>query len=126
MHDSAIMIAKIMAPFLIILGIWFLVCKDFLAKLRASSDKARGILYFAALMNLLVGLIIVNFYNVWVWDMTLSVTLLGWYATIRGLYMLFMPDRFLEGKSLNKGIMKVYGFLPLIWGIILLWTIFQG
>ncbi len=122
MVDSAIIIAKVMGPFLVILGLWFLFCQDFLTKLRTSTDKAMGILYLAAVLNVLIGLIIIVGYNVWNWNIYLAVTLLGWFSLLRGLHMLFTPGKFLGNKKPGGIIMKIYGILPLVWGVILVWV----
>lgn len=122
METSAIMIAKVMGPFLIILGIWFLFCKEFLSQLVVSG---RGVLYLGGVINVLLGLIIITSYNVWNWNIFIFVTLLGWAALLRGLYMLFTPDNFMDTKQVGGFFLKIYGILPLIWGIILTWIAYK-
>jgi hypothetical protein len=122
MVESAIYIARVMGPFLIILGIWFLFCQDFLTKLRISGEKAQGILYLGGVLNLLIGLLIIVAYNVWEMNIFLVVTLLGWFAVLRGIYMLFMPANFLGWKKPGGFIFKIYGMLPMVWGIFLLFA----
>ncbi|MBS0629272.1 MAG: hypothetical protein JSS30_03500 [Verrucomicrobia bacterium] len=120
MHESAVMIAKIMGPFLVIVGLWFLFCQDLLTKLRLSSEKNFGILYVAAVINVLIGLTIVAFYNVWALNWAITVTVLGWFAVVRGIYMMFFPGKFFGTKQPGGLVLKVYGLLPLIWGALLL------
>lgn len=122
MVASAITIAKIMGPFLIILGLWLLLCKESLVKLRSSSDKSFGILYLAGCMNMLIGLVIIVNYNVWDLSLLLAVTLLGWYSLFRGIFILFMPGKFLGSKKPGTLMLTMYGLLPLVWGVILTWA----
>ena len=124
MH-AAVMIAKVMGPLLIILGLWFLFCQEFLTKMRVTAEKAPGPLYVAGVINLILGLIIITGFNVWHWNIFLSVTLLGWFLTLRGIYMLFMPGKFFGTKPPGGLILKIYGIVPLVWGCILLWAAYK-
>lgn len=114
------MIARVMGPLLVLLGFWFLFFQKTVTELRKTSTTA--VIYLAGVINLIIGVIIIVGYPVWSLDIFLSVTLLGWFAALRGVYMVYMPHHFLGTKPPGGFVLKIYGILPLVWGIILIYA----
>lgn len=120
--ESAMMLARVFGPFLGILGLWMLLYGDNVVKIMTAIKNSPAALYASAVFNLLIGLFIINMYNVWVWDVFFFVTLLGWAMFIRGLFALFMPQVVVKSVMTKGTWMKTMGIIPFVWGLILTWT----
>ena len=120
--ESAMMLARVFGPFLGILGLWMLLYGDNVVKIMASMKGSPCALYTSAVFNLLIGLFIINMYNVWVWDVFFFVTLLGWVMFLRGVFALFMPQVVVKAVMTKGNWMKTMGIIPFVWGLILTWT----
>ncbi len=121
MFSNAILIAMIFGPFLTILGIWMLTHRDALVKSYTSIKGTPSVMYLRSSFNLLLGLYIINMYNMWVRDASLIVTLLGWAIFLRGLVTLFAPEYALKAGMSDQKMLHLRGILPLIWGLLLIW-----
>jgi hypothetical protein len=93
--------------------------KDLMKEFQASTTNV----FYGGLACLAIGFPLVIFYNVWGWNSSLIITIIGWIALIKGLALLMFP---LQTMRLYKGVLKKengtyisYGILVL--GIILLY-----
>lgn len=120
--ESAMMLARVFGPFLGILGLWMLLYGDNVVKIMTAMKNSPSALYASAVFNLLIGLFIINAYNVWIWDVFFFITLLGWVMFIRGLLGLFMPQAIVKGVMTKGNWMKTMGIIPFVWGLILTWV----
>ena len=120
--DSAIMLARVFGPFLGILGLWMLLYGDNVVKIMASVKGSPNAQYCSAVFNLLIGIFIINAYNVWDWNVFFFVTLLGWAMFLRGVLALFMPQLIVQWLMTRSTWMKTMGIIPFVWGLILTWT----
>ncbi len=94
-----------------------------MVKVCASIKATPGVLYVMGVMNLLVGLMVINMYNVWMMDMTLLVTLVGWFLLLKGLVSFFFPQLLLKQKASAKNF-SFRGLIALVWGFFLCWSAF--
>ena len=76
------------------------------------------------MINMLIGLVIVNMYNVWMWHPAVLVSLLGWVLLIRGILILYIPQLIIRYTMTNHMVMRAIGLIPLIWGLALWWFAF--
>ena len=119
--DSAMMVASIFGPLLGIVGLWMLLYGDNVVKITTSMKNSPAAQYASAFYNLLLGLFIINAYNVWDWNVFFFVTLLGWAMFIRGVLGLFMPQLVVQWFMTRSAWMKTMGIIPFVWGLILTW-----
>lgn len=120
--ETGIWLAKVFGPYLAIIGLWMLLYGENFVKIMTSIRNSPSGVYFSAVINMLVGLVIINMFNMWMWDMTFFVTLLGWVLFIRGLLGLFAPHLLHKVFMNNQNFMKVVGIIPFIWGLLLIWA----
>jgi hypothetical protein len=118
---SALIIAKTFGPFLAIVGLWMLLFGDNVAKIMTAIKNSPGAQYASALLLLLIGLFLINSYNVWMANMLIFVTLLGWVAFIRGVLGLYMPQLMVSVFLSNRKWNRFFGIIPRVWGLILIW-----
>lgn len=121
--QNAIWLASVFGPFLMILGIWMLFYHDNMVKIGHSFKNVPGLCYVASIINILVGLTALVMFNEWIIDLSLLVTLFGWFILIRGIMGLFIPDVLIK-LATDTGWMKIKGIVPLIWGFGLCWLAF--
>jgi hypothetical protein len=122
--QSAMWLASIFGPFLMILGIWMLFYHANMMKVITSIKGTPGVMYVLGMWNLLIGLTILSQFNMWMWGLSLLVTILGWVMLIRGLMYYFMPHYILSKKMTTGNCLKVKGIVLLIWGFGLCWLAF--
>lgn len=122
--SDAVNLAAIFGPFLTIMGLWMLLYIDNLTQVYSSVKNSPGCLYILGLINLLLGLVIINTYNEWQADLTLLVTLLGWVTLFRGLLFFFIPQLIVKTTALKKKTLQYIGTIPLVWGLLLSWFAF--
>lgn len=121
--ENPMWMASIFGPFLIIVSLWILFYRENTIKFMSSCKNTPGVFCLWGIMNLLIGLTVLSIYNLWVWDLSLLVTLFGWLQLIRGLLVLFLPQAVIK-MSTHKTWMSVGGVISLIWGICLSWLAF--
>lgn len=112
-------LASIFGPYLTILGLWMLLYNENLVKIVASIKSTPSVFYITGLFNLIVGLAIISQYNMWVWNITFFVTLLGWLMILRGILILFIPQLVIKTTMTNLTFVKIMGLIPFLWGVIL-------
>ena len=122
--QNALFLASIFGPYLFFMGLWMVVCTKNVSKVFTSVRGSGAAVTLCGFLKMLIGLTAINIYNMWVWDITLLVTLFGWVFFIRGLLSLFMPkaaDMFAVKKDKH---IKLMGLIPLVWGVLLCWLAF--
>lgn len=121
---DAILLASIFGPLLFFVGLWMLLFHDNLVKVMTGVRGSPTAFWLIGFINLFLGLVIINFYNRWVGDRTILVTILGWYMFVRGILALFFPRSLMIMVVQNPNVIKATGIVPLIWGILLCWVAF--
>lgn len=118
--DNSIWLSMIFGPFLAIVGLWRLLRADALSKVIASAKATPGVFYLMCFITLLIGLVVVNLYNVWSFSIAVFITLYGWLMLVRGLVGFFFPKALMDCMS-HKTCLKVWGVIPLVVGLLLCW-----
>lgn len=125
MH-RAMELAAIFGPFLTIMGLWMLLYIENMMKVMGSLKTSPGAFYILGLINLLLGLTIINIYNNWTLDLSFLVTLLGWVMVLRGILVFFVPQLVIKTTMSKQKTIHYMGIIPLIWGLLLSWFAFHA
>jgi len=118
---GAAILAWIFGPYLLIQGIWMFAQKKNLMKICESIRKTPAAIYIAGWTSLLIGLTLINLFNVWEASLAIFMTLLGWAYVVRALIILFIPQVFLKLETHEKTVMPTMAVLRIIWGLLILW-----
>jgi hypothetical protein len=118
---SVTMIAMVFGPYLAILGLWMLLFGDQVSKVTAAIKNSPAALYGTSIWNLLIGLFLINSFNVWSAQMIIFVTLLGWFMFVRGVLGLYMPHVVVNTILAPRHGAKVLNLVVFIWGLLLIW-----
>lgn len=120
----SMLLAQVVGPLmaLIGLGVLFNPTTFSLMMEEMNSGKQYLVLFVTGMITTILGLLVVLSHNVWVWDWSLLITLLGWATLIKGAVMLLFPkasmsiSRFYQGKS---GLVVGAGLIALVIGLVL-------
>ena len=118
---TAIFIARIFGPLLLIVGIWNLFYRHKVHQAAKGLSTNKAVMYMHGIINLIVGLSIITFFNHWVWDLTLLVTLLGWFLLVRGVCALYWPECIVNCMLCSEGCITAWGVVWIVWGFFLAW-----
>jgi hypothetical protein len=101
---NAELISGFAGPLLMAVSAALLINRRTIAGVINDISNAHGFIFFAGILTLLAGLAIVRAHNVWAFEWSLIVTLLGWMAVIGGIVRILWPDRIaaISNKILNN------------------------
>jgi hypothetical protein len=86
--DLSLYLAKVLGIYLVVKGVAGLSNLKYYARLVAEIARNEALILFIACFDLLVGLAIVIAHNVWVADWQVGITIVGWIAVLKGLFVL--------------------------------------
>jgi hypothetical protein len=127
---NSILIARLMGPVLLIMGIGTALG---LLGVGMAPGQYAGLMrdmvslpstFILGILTLLAGLAIVNAHNLWVWDWRAIITILGWLAITRGALSLLFPARMqrIDETITGSASRPIIGALTiLVLGVILSW-----
>ena len=122
--QNALWLASIFGPLLAIVGLWMLLYHENMMKVLNSIKSTPALFYMSGWMSLLIGLVIVSQYNVWMANLAVLITLLGWVLIIRGILALFIPQLLIKLTMEKTSWCKVMRIIPFVWGLLLCWFAF--
>ena len=105
-------------------GLGILINPGFYKKLIAAFTENPPAIYLSGLVALLIGYLLVTFHNIWVRDWSVIITIIGWAALIKGLFLLILPKMAIKISNAFKEIKKllpVWSTIVIILGALLCW-----
>ncbi|WP_439544413.1 hypothetical protein [Hyphomicrobium sp.] len=90
---NAELIAGYAGPIMIALAAAMLINRRAIVGVITDMAKAPAFIFLAGLLTLLGGLAIVRAHNVWSFEWSVLVTVIGWLAIVSGLARIIWPDR---------------------------------
>jgi hypothetical protein len=119
---NAELIAGYAGPLIMVVAAAMLVNRRTLVGVINEVSNAPGFIFFAGILTLLAGLAIVRAHNVWAFEWTLLVTVIGWLAIIGGIVRIVWPDRIaaISNKILaNENVFTAWALIALMLGAFL-------
>ena len=96
------------------IGVGMFTRPRFIALIIEDLDQSTANMFYGGLMSLVIGFFLVTFHNVWRFDRSLIITILGWMALSKGLALLILP---LPSVRLYKSISAYTGLVQ--YGVVL-------
>lgn len=120
----SMLLAQVIGPLMVLIGLGVLFNPTTFSLMmeEMNSGKQYLVLFVTGTITTILGLLVVLSHNVWVWNWSLLITLLGWATLIKGAVMLLFPkasmaiSRFYQGKS---GLVVGAGLVGLVIGLVL-------
>lgn len=106
--ETSQLIARILGPFMVVAGAAMLVNPSRLRAMAKDFMDSPGLIFIAGALALLLGLLLVNFHNVWVAGWPVIITLYGWIAILGGIFRMCFPDAV---KSLGQRMIEKRGLM---------------
>jgi hypothetical protein len=119
---NAILIAKILGPVYLIVGLGMLLHNEHMRSLFNEVANSPALVYLGGVLALVIGTIIIRFHNDWSLGWTLLITLVGWGAVAKGVSRILAPDwsrELLAGYAKDDKIIPFATAAALILGAIL-------
>lgn len=118
-----ILIAQVLGIFFAVAGISMIAGGKRTAEAVEASVQNKGILWLWGIIALVIGAGIVVLNNMWTSGIALLVTIIGWLALVKGVFILLAPDAAasLYRKFNKSGLLVFCGVIALILGLVLLY-----
>lgn len=121
--DISLVLAQIAGIFLVVVGISMAANSKETAAVIEEAAQNKGILWTWGIMSLLVGASMVVLNNSWTAGLPLLITIVGWLALVKGVFILFFPRAAsaLYRRCGKGGQMVLWGLIVLVVGLVLLY-----
>lgn len=117
--DHAAWLARIFGPFFLIIGLWVIFCRNDIKKIWNTMKKDPGLICLGGIINLLIGCTILSTYRTWSLELAVLLTILGWMQVIRGVVVLFAPQKFISFAVACEPHWEKLVIIPLFFGVCL-------
>ncbi|MFH1375978.1 MAG: hypothetical protein ABIH35_04915 [Patescibacteria group bacterium] len=118
-------LAQIIGPTFAAAGIGFLFHKKFYTKIIKDFEQHEGLTYFAGILIMILGLLVVLHHNIWEVSAAGLITLFAWGALVKGAIFLIVPNLlFSISKKMmgSAGLMKFEMLVVVAIGAYLSWV----
>jgi uncharacterized membrane protein len=119
---TSIFIARIFGLCYLILGVSFLLNRKAFQQVIDDFGKNAALVFYSGLFPLIIGIVIILTHNLWVANWTVIVTIIGWLALIKGVWIIVFPNsvsRFMQIYQRNANLLIIHGIGALILGVVL-------
>lgn len=115
----ALLVAQLMGPLYLAIGIGMFVSSDHYKKMYDEVLKNPSMLYFGGLVAFVAGLLVLRVHAEWTSNWTVVITLIGWLALLKGVFLLIIPQQFVRWKKwvLSENGMLTSKLIVLILGV---------
>lgn len=123
MEELSIFLARFWGSLFIILGLLSILAGFLKRVINYTKDKTVTI--STGYITFLLGLATVVAHNIWVWDLRLAITILGWISLFKGIEKIAFPGRVHETANKFKKLNSLWGLVILLIGLFFFWISFS-
>jgi uncharacterized protein YjeT (DUF2065 family) len=106
-------------------GIGMLINPDFYKKLMSEFSENPPSMYLSGLAAMVIGYLLVTYHNIWPSDWPVIITIFGWVALIKGLFLLLLPRVSIKISSFFQiqmtKLLTVWAVIIAVVGALLTW-----
>lgn len=112
------LIAKLLGAVYLAVGLGMAFSKKYYESMVDDFMKNKAMMYIGGAMALAVGVLITSFHNVWEDFATVVISLIGWMAVVKGVFILVLPEVMMDmtKKMWNKSLMPVATLVAVVLG----------
>lgn len=118
-----IFFARLWGVYFIVFGSLAIITKQLGRTIEMTDDKAFVI--STGYTSFLMGLVTVLLHNIWVWNWTVIVTILGWSTMIKGITKIGFPEQIKKQAQRFKKKQLISSIFLLFLGLSLMWRSFS-
>jgi len=105
--ELSILVAQIISIVYLSAGLGAIFSVDHYSRVVDDMFKNAALTYLTGFIALILGLLLVNYHNIWESNWTVLITIIGWLALIKGVLIIALP-KFVH--QLSKPIFEGWGF----------------
>lgn len=98
--ETSLFIAQVLAICYLSVGIGFLISKEYYRKEVTKLLENPGFVLLGGYFAIIIGALILRVQNTWESDWTTLVTIIGWIAIIKGIWLIVFPKSITQFKTL--------------------------
>lgn len=120
--ENSIFIARIFGLCYLIIGIGLLLNQKYWREVITDFSKSAATVLLGGIFALVVGVVIVLTHNVWVANWTVIITIIGWIALIKGIWIIVFPstvNKFMQVYQKNESILLVQSIGAIVFGAVM-------
>ena len=120
--ETSIFIARIFGLCYLILGVGLLFNRKVFQRIMGDFSKNAALVLYGGILALVIGVVIILTHNVWVANWTVMITIIGWIALIKGIWIIVFPNtvpKFMQAYQKNENLLMVHSIGALILGAVL-------
>ena len=120
MENSALL-ARLIGPYIVLIGTGLIFNQKLFRQIMEDFPKNHALVFVTGLFTFIAGLAILLFHNIWVADWRVIITVFGWAAFIKGIWLAVLPGTLVKTTKLY---MKNINLVMIPWAIMILVGIF--
>ncbi|MDP2927962.1 MAG: hypothetical protein Q8N80_04115 [Candidatus Omnitrophota bacterium] len=120
--ETSVFIARIFGLCYLIMGAGFLFNRKAFQQVMEDFCKNAAVVFYGGLFALVIGIVIILTHNVWVANWIVIITIIGWLALIKGIWIIVFPNtvyKFMQAYQKNKSLQIIHPIIAFILGTIL-------
>ncbi len=119
--DISLFLARLMGIYLIIIGLAYLLKRGMFRAVMHDYFKSPALVVTAAVLNIILGLLLVLSHNVWEWGWHGVITFFGYAVLMKGLLNLFLPEwgKKISSRLVDRNFLIYAGLISLALGLYL-------
>ena len=126
--ELTMILASYVGAVLLVLGLGFLVSKEYYLKVYRRLDDETLAMYLITILMIVFGVFVVSHHNLWSTLDEVIISIIGWGSLIKGILLGVAPKKFekLSEKWVSAGLINAYGIVMVIVGAYLTLNVFGG
>ncbi|MGB2705936.1 MAG: hypothetical protein WBC74_03680 [Candidatus Omnitrophota bacterium] len=120
--ENSIFIARIFGIFYLVAAAGMMFNRKAFQQVMGDFCKNAALVFFGGGFALVIGIVIILTHNVWVANWTVIITILGWAALLKGIWIIVFPNtvsKFMEAYQKNESLLIVHSIGAFIFGALL-------
>lgn len=115
----SVFLARLFAIVYLTFSVGFFLNADYYKKTLSRLLDDFGAMYLGGFMSLVAGFSIISYHNIWENNWTVLITIIGWGALVKGVFLLVFPKSLSIFKPLFKAEnLDKFIFIPIIIGLV--------
>lgn len=119
--DTSVFVAKIFGLCYLIFGIGFMFNRKIFQQLMEDFCKNVIAAIYGGIFSLVIGVVLILTHNIWVANWTVMITIIGWLAFIKGIWLIVFPNtvfKFMQAYKRNEKMLILHAAAVIILGTV--------
>jgi len=118
--ETSVLIAKIISVIYLSFGVGLIFNTSFYKKGIEKLLDSASFTILAGMIAVIIGIVIIEFHNIWEKNWTIVITIIGWIALIKGILLLAFPKSmvFFQPMFQSENLYKFLAPLVILFGLI--------